>query len=155
MAAQKCLGTGEKGPGKRGPDAAHDLNEEAFVMMGDHVGYALRASARKGVTAVILAGQFAKLLKIACGHEQTHASSSDLDLQMLLSWVATGPRATSLEPLIANANTARQVLEASGNDPILVNIVCERVVQYAKTLAPEIEIKVLLAGYGGEVLYFR
>ncbi len=67
----------------RGPGTGYDLKEEAFVMMGDHVGYALRASARKGVREVILAGQFAKLLKIACGHEQTHASSSDLDLQML------------------------------------------------------------------------
>jgi cobalt-precorrin-5B (C1)-methyltransferase len=130
------------------------LKEEAFVMMGDHVGYALRAAARKGVREVILAGQFAKLLKIACGHEQTHASSSDLDLQMLAKWVALDPRNSALMPLIAEANTARQVLEASGNDPFLVKLVCNRVGQYAKTLAPEVEIKVLLAGYGGEVLYF-
>jgi cobalt-precorrin-5B (C1)-methyltransferase len=128
--------------------------EEAFVMMGDHVGYALRASARKGVREVIIAGQFAKLLKIACGHEQTHASSSDLDLQMLAQWVALDPRTSGLAPLIAEANTARQVLEASGNAPFLVKLVCGRVGQYAKTLAPEVETKVLLAGYGGEVLYF-
>jgi cobalt-precorrin-5B (C1)-methyltransferase len=149
MVAQKYLRAGE-----RGPAPVYDLIEEAFVMMGDHVGYALRASARKGVKEVILAGQFAKLLKIACGHEQTHASSSDMDLQMLSKWAAMESRTSGLEPLIAKANTARQVLDASGNDPSLVKIVCDRVGQYAKTLAPEIEIKVLLAGYGGEVLYF-
>lgn len=155
MAAQKYLGTGKTGPVEWGPAAVYGLNEEAFVMMGDHVGYALRAAARKGVREVILAGQFAKLLKIACGHEQTHSSTSDLDLQMLLKWAALEPRIAGLEPLIAKANTARQVLEASGNDPLLVKTVCCRVVQYAKTLAPGIEIKVLLAGYGGEVLYFN
>ena len=152
MAAQKYLMTGRPGSGEWGPSNIFGLNEEAFVMMGDHVGYALRSSARKGVREVILAGQFAKLLKIACGHEQTNASSSDLDLQMLLKWAAQEPRTSGLEPLIAKANTARQILEASGNDPFLVEIVCDRVAQYAKKLAPEIEIKVLLAGYGGEVL---
>jgi cobalt-precorrin-5B (C1)-methyltransferase len=123
-------------------------------MMGDHVGHALRACAAKGVREVILAGQFAKFLKIACGHEQTHVSSSDLDLQMLSKWATIGPRAANLVPLIAKANTARQVLEASGNDPFLIRLVSDRVHQYAKTLAPNIKIKVLLAGYGGEVLYF-
>lgn len=154
LAAQKYLGAGEAGTGDWGLGAGYDLKEEAFVMMGEHVGYALRACARKGVREVILAGQFAKLLKIGCGHEQTHASSSDLDLQILAAWVALEPRTSHLAPLIANANTARQVLEASGNDEILVKLVCDRVCQYAKTLAPEIDIKVLLAGYGGEVLYF-
>lgn len=166
MAAQKYLesgkagtgglgpGAGKTGSGSRGPGTGYNLKEEAFIMMGDHVGYALRSAARKGVREVILAGQFAKLVKIGCGHEQTHASSSDLDLQMLAQWVALEPRTSGLEPLVAKANTARQVLEASGNDPFLVKLVCDRACQYAKTLAPDLKIKVLLAGYAGEVLYF-
>jgi cobalt-precorrin-5B (C1)-methyltransferase len=149
LVAQKYLGSGAQGA-----ESGYDLKEEAFVMMGDHVGYALRACARKGVKDVILAGQFAKLVKIACGHEQTHASSADLDLQMLANWVALEPRTSGLEPLIAKAGTARQVLEASGNDPFLVKLVCHRAGRYAKSLAPKMKIKVLLAGYGGEVLYF-
>lgn len=149
MAAQKYLGSGGWGPGN-----GYDLKEEAFVMMGDHVGHALRACAAKGVREVILAGQFAKLLKIACGYEKTHVSSSDLDLKMLSQWATREPRAANLVPLIAKANTARQVLEASGNDTFLIGFVSDRVHHYAKTLAPKIKIKVLLAGYGGEVLYF-
>jgi cobalt-precorrin-5B (C1)-methyltransferase len=149
LAAQKHLGSGDRGPGN-----GYDLKEEAFVMMGDHVGYALRASARKGVKEIILAGQFAKLVKIACGHEQTHASSANLDLQTLLEWITASPHASHLASLIHGANTARQVLEASGNDPFLVKLVSDRVGRYAKTLAPKMKIKVLLAGYGGEVLYF-
>ena len=130
------------------------LKEEAFVMMGDHVGYALRACAGKGVRKVIIAGQFAKLLKIACGHEQTHVSSSELDLQMLADWLELKTQNSNLETAVRQANTARQVLELSGNDPAVISLVCGKVRGLAMGLAPEADVKVLLAGYGGEVLYF-
>jgi cobalt-precorrin-5B (C1)-methyltransferase len=136
------------------PVAGRGLPEEAFVMMGDHVGHALRACRAKGVTAVILAGQFAKLLKIACGHEQTHVSSSELDLRTLLEWVQRETRDASLETIARNAHTAREVLEASGYDPMLVSLVCDRARECAKYLVPRVSLKVLLAGYHGEVLYF-
>ncbi len=130
------------------------LPEEAYVMMGDHVGYALRACARKGIHRVILAGQFAKLLKIACGHEQTHVSSSELDLRMLAEWLREmGPRSPVPGPW-SRYNTARQVLEESGRDPALMELVCVRAREAARRLAPSLDIKVLLAGYDSTVLYF-
>lgn len=129
--------------------------EEAFVMMGDHVGYAIRACAGKGVRQVVLAGQFAKLLKIACGHEQTHVSSSELDLAMLHEWLLRDPGSSYLAPLAERANTARHALEASNNDPLLMELVCGKALGFAKKLAGGAEIKVLLAGYHSEVLYFR
>jgi cobalt-precorrin-5B (C1)-methyltransferase len=137
----------------RGAGREEDFSEEAFVMMGDHVGYALHACARKGVRRVVIAGQFAKLLKIAAGHEQTHVSSSDLDLRVLEKWVACSPRTSHLTPHVRGAHTARQVLQASGNDPLLVELVCGKVKTFAKRLAPQTAIKVLLAGYAGEMLY--
>ncbi len=130
------------------------LPEEAFVMMGDHVGYALRACVRKEMRHAILAGQFAKLLKIACGHEQTHVSSSELDLRMLAEWIAAAPGVSHLAPLVAGANTARQVLEESDHDPLLMELVCSRAREAARRLAPSLDIKVLLAGYDSTVLYF-
>jgi len=149
LVAQNCFRDGE-----RGTRSEERLNEEAFVMMGDHVGYALRACARKGVREVVLAGQFAKLLKIACGHEQTHVTSSELDLRMLQEWLLLDPRSSILGPLAERANTARQVLEASGNDPSLIAMVCDRARSFAEKLSPGVKIKVLLAGYHSEMLYF-
>jgi cobalt-precorrin-5B (C1)-methyltransferase len=131
-----------------------NLPEEAYVMMGDHVGHALRSCACKGVREVVLACQFAKLLKIACGHEQTHVSSSELDLTTLSEWLRLEPVTMSLEPLANSANTARQVLEESGNSDALISLVCEKARIFAKQLAPGINVKVLLAGYDCEVLYF-
>ena len=126
--------------------------EEAFVMMGDHVGHALRACAAKGVKRVILAGQFAKLLKIACGHEQTHVSSSELDLRALREWLS--PEENShLIRLAESAATARHLLETSGYDLRLIHLVCDRARAVAERLAPGLDVKVLLAGYRGEVLY--
>jgi cobalt-precorrin-5B (C1)-methyltransferase len=130
------------------------LPEEAFIMMGDHVGHALRACARRGVRGVVLAGQFAKLLKIACGHEQTHVGSSALDLRELEEWTRLGPRFSVLGSLIGSANTARELLEASGHDPELVALVCGRAKAFAESLVPGAEVQVLLAGYDGRVLYF-
>jgi cobalt-precorrin-5B (C1)-methyltransferase len=128
--------------------------EEAFIMMGDHVGHALRACADKGVKSVILAGQFAKLLKIACGHEQTHISSSDLDLRTLGDWLVLDPQTAPLVSLALRANTARQVLIESDADSRLLRLICDRAKAFAEGLAAGLEVKVLLAGYGGEVLYF-
>ncbi len=148
LVAQRQFGLGGQGSG--GGEA---LPEEAFVMMGDHVGYALRACARKGVGRAVLAGQFAKLLKIACGHEQTHVSSSELDLRHLAEWCALAPRVSHLEPRIREANTARQLLEMSDNQPALVALVCDRAAAFARQVTPTLPVTVLLAGYGGEVLY--
>jgi cobalt-precorrin-5B (C1)-methyltransferase len=149
MAAQKYLGHEA-----RGARHAKKLAEEAFIMMGDHVGYALRACARKHVKKTVVAGQFAKLVKIACGHEQTHASSSELDLRMLLEWIAATPHASRLAPLLSEAHTAREVLETSGSDSGLIDLVCGRVAEFARKLAPGLNTKVLLAGYDAKVLFF-
>lgn len=130
------------------------LPDEAYVMMGDHVGHALASCAHKGVPGIVLACQFAKLVKIACGHEQTHVASSELDLKVLASWLRGEPRTSNLESLALRANTARQLLEESGHDPELVWLVACRAKGAAQRLVPSAVMKVLLAGYDGKVLYF-
>jgi cobalt-precorrin-5B (C1)-methyltransferase len=159
MVAQVFLGdrtqVGRKESDPSGPKGVGErLPEESYIMMGDHVGYALRACAKKGVRDVIIAGQFAKLQKIACGHEQTHVVSSELDLRTLAGWLELKTQNSKLKTAVLRANTARQVLERSGNDPLLVGLVCDRVRKFAEKLAPGVVMKVLLAGYHGEMLYF-
>lgn len=148
LAAQKHLGLGTRGSG-----LGKDIREESFIMMGDHAGYALAACKSKGVKKVLLAGQFAKLLKIACGHKQTHVSSSVLDLQELAAWCSLDRGTANLEPLARQANTARQVLEESGNDPFLIQLVCEKAKDCASLMASSLQIEVILVGYDSKVLY--
>ena len=135
--------------------AGISLGEEAFIMMGDHVGYALRACARRQIPRVIFAAQFAKLLKIACGHEQTHVSASSLDLKELQSWLRAEKFPTASIELAGSANTARHLLADCAVAPALIELVCGRAQRFAQSLAPQAELQVFLAGYDGEVLYFR
>ena len=55
---------------------------------------------------------------------------------------------------VLKANTAREVLEASGHDAELIAVVCSKVLEFARRMEPGLRINVLLAGYGGEVLYY-
>ncbi len=136
MAAQQALG----------------LAEEGFVMMGDHVGYALQACHRKGVPNLVLAVQFAKLVKIACGHAHTHVSASSLDLRYLAHWAeAVGLDAAAVKK-IECANTAREVLQFLGADSTLVAEVARRALDECRQRAPGAEIGILLIGYDGQVI---
>jgi cobalt-precorrin-5B (C1)-methyltransferase len=148
LATQKYFGFGVRGLG-----LGEGIREESFVMMGDHVGYSLSSCKTKGVKKVVLAGQFAKLLKIACGHEQTHVSSSELDLMSLAEWCSLEPRTPNLESLAREANTARQVLIDSGNDPALIRLVCEKAKDSASLMAPGLQVEIILVGYDSKVLY--
>jgi cobalt-precorrin-5B (C1)-methyltransferase len=131
-----------------------DLREESLVMMGDHFGYSVKSCARKGVPRVIVAGQFAKLVKIACGHQQTHVSSSELDLSMLAGFLKQSPVTAHLEQMARKANTARHLLEGSGYDPGLIELVCRKAAQACALSAPGLSAKIFLAGYQGEMLYY-
>jgi cobalt-precorrin-5B (C1)-methyltransferase len=132
-----------------------ELREESFVMMGDHFGYSIRSCVRKGVAEVIVAGQFAKMVKIACGHEQTHVSSSELDLATVAGWLKETPRLAHLEKMAREANTARHLLEGSGYDQGLIELVCRKVAEASAAIAPTVSLQVFLAGYAGEMLYCK
>lgn len=131
------------------------LPEEACIMMGDHVAYALRACATRGFMQPTIACQFAKLLKIACGYENTHAAASELDLAVLRRWA----EATNVSPeklaIIAHANTAREIAVATGFDRELMNLVSDRAGRAAALHAPGIQAHPLLCGYDGTIVCYE
>lgn len=130
------------------------LKEESFVMMGDHFGYSLESCHLRKVPNVVVAGQFAKLVKIACGHRQTHVSSAELDLAQVAGWLKESPGLKHLEPLAREANTARHLLEESGFSQGLIDLVCRKAAETCETVAPGLPVRIFLAGYQGEKLYF-
>lgn len=127
------------------------LSEEAFIMMGDHVAYALQACQKRGFHHPIVACQFAKLLKIACGHPNTHAAASELDLATLRTWAEQAHLAPELVQMISGANTAREIAVTSRFDPTLTGLVSRMAEQAAATHAPGIMAGFLLCGYDGVV----
>ncbi|MDD2320142.1 MAG: cobalt-precorrin-5B (C(1))-methyltransferase CbiD [Geobacteraceae bacterium] len=163
-AAQRHLATGFLADGRPGPEEMakkgyrkllRGISAESYIMMGDHVGHALRACRQRGIRNVILAAQFAKLLKIACGHEQTHVSCSRLELDRLREWLTESPRTLRFAPFVRQANTAREVFETTDRAAAIISLVAARAIRFAEQVAPGLKVKVLLAGYGGEMVYFR
>lgn len=129
-----------------------DLPEEVFVMMGDHVGYALEACHRKGVPRIMVAAQFAKLLKVACGNRRTHVDSSRLDLGQLASWSRDAGLDDAEAEKIECANTAREILTTMPSADILGGLVAERALARLRSWAAGPEVSIMLVGYDGCLL---
>ncbi len=128
-----------------------ELPEEAFVMMGDHIGYCLEACARKKVFALTLSGQFAKLVKIACGHPQTHVRNSRLDLRQVVHWA----REINLDPAdisrLELAHTARDIFTQFGADSVLIDKVAAEALLQCRKILPEAHLQLLLVDYRGRI----
>ncbi|WP_303721304.1 cobalt-precorrin-5B (C(1))-methyltransferase [Malonomonas rubra] len=127
------------------------LPEEAFVMMGDFIGYTLEACHRKGIAQLALSGQFAKLVKIACGHPQTHVRHSQLDLLQLRKWAQEIGLDDAECQQLELANTARQVFEQSEADSRLVEHVGREALNICQRQLPGAVVTILLIDYHGQV----
>lgn len=127
------------------------FTEEAFIMMGDHVAYALQACAKRGFMRPVIACQFAKLLKVACGHPNTHAAASELDLATLHGWAEEAGLDPKIVAIITRANTAREIALASGFDAGLIELVADRARQAAAKHALGVSADPLLCRYDGSV----
>jgi len=129
------------------------LPEEAFIMMGDHVAHAMRACLERGFDHPVIACQFAKLLKIACSHENTHAAASELDMSRLRQWAETARLPAPLLDLISRAHTAREIALESGFDTALLEIVCCQAQSAVLNHAPGLHAGFQVADYGGNIVY--
>jgi cobalt-precorrin-5B (C1)-methyltransferase len=128
---------------------AGELPAEAFVLMGDHVGYALEGAADRRL-GIVLAGQFAKFCKVAAGHFATHVKDSALDLGVLARLLreAGFPAADAERAL--NANTAREVFQrlAREGDRGVFRALTEMVAERAsQRIGERVGVAAVLFGY--------
>ncbi len=129
------------------------LPEEAYVMMGDHVAHALIACQQRGFNQPFITCQFAKLLKIACGHANTHATASELDLHQLAEWVADSSLPPQLVEKICHANTAREVIVDTMFNPQLIELVSRAAVSATCHHAPNLSPRFLLTDYNKTIVF--
>ena len=126
------------------------LPAEAFILMGDHVGHLAAACRQRGIAELVLAAQFAKLVKIACGHPQTHAAVVALDLQTMTGWARTSGLDGALVERLEWAHTARELYLDLGPRHPLMALVAARALDRLHEWTPGVRCGVLLAGYAGE-----
>jgi len=109
------------------------MPEEARVMMGDYLAYALKAAKRRGFEKIYLSGMWAKILKCALGIPQTHVRHGALEVQQAAELLRDLGLTPAIAEDMATANTAREIylrLKETGRED-LVRAVCVRAGQYA------------------------
>ena len=133
------------------------LPEEAFILVGDHMGFALKEARNKMHDArckkIIIVGQFGKFSKLAAGHFETHCSDSGIELKFLANLAKDADANKDIIESIRNANTARQVffiLKEQGLEKVL-RMVCKRVKENSAEIAG-IDMGCMLVGYNEEVV---
>jgi cobalt-precorrin-5B (C1)-methyltransferase len=94
---------------KYGIDMYPELSEEAFVEMGDFIGFALQHCKRQGVRRVTLVGMMGKFSKVAQGVMMVHSKSAPIDFGFLARVALESGVSQEQANAILEANTAALV----------------------------------------------
>jgi len=144
-------------PGRTSENAAMriltNLTEEAFIQMGDHVGFALAEARKKGFSKVTIVGQFGKLVKMAMGHTKTHASDSTLELGFLSGLGEKLELPKKDMKSLKDANTARDAfLRLHGPSRVeFSRAICDNVkTNVLEILGDKIVFSCIMVDYEGE-----
>lgn len=87
------------------------LPEEALVMMGDYLRYALEAAGRHGFTMIHLAAMWAKLVKAALAIPQTHVRNGALEVHDAVRLLGDLGLPALEQEVMQEANTARHLYD--------------------------------------------
>lgn len=101
------------------------MPEEALVMMGDYLEYALKAAGRHGFARIHLAAMWAKLVKAALAVPQTHVRNGALEVQDAARLLGRLGLETPEVERLSEANTARHIFEelrAAGRDDLVLAV---------------------------------
>lgn len=99
------------------------LPEEAFIEMGDFVGFTLKQCKKQGVKKVSMVGMMGKFSKVAQGVMMVHSKSAPVSLAFLSEVAAQSGASDSLVEEIKEANTASQAAEImAGNESFFTRL---------------------------------
>lgn len=94
------------------------LPEEAFIEMGDFVGFTLKQCKKHKLKTVSMVGMMGKFSKVAQGVMMVHAKSAPVDFHFLATVAKEAGASPELVQAIREANTASQVgdfMQAAGH----------------------------------------
>jgi cobalt-precorrin-5B (C1)-methyltransferase len=108
--AEVVLSTGGKSE-RLAAGVVSGLAPESFVQIADFFGFSVREAVRFGFRSIVHSAFFGKVVKMAQGHEYTHAHSAPLDLKPLARMAEERGYDPGFCASIAGANTARHALD--------------------------------------------
>ena len=127
--------------------------EEAYVMMGDYLEFALLDAKAHGFTTIHLCAQWAKMIKTAMGTPQTHVRHGALEAGKSVELLST----LGIEiPRQKTFNTTREIYDYINSEFRIPNSafepVCEATKRYAEGLTSGIPVVVHLVSYEGDII---
>ena len=132
-----------------------ELPDTSFILMGDHVGFAVQEAVRRGIEKVIVACYPAKLLKIATGYPCTHVHTSAIDVNLLAMIAKQLGLAGHVVGSIKKSKSVRHAIESLSQKSVLR--VCSKLAalasEHLQYLSGEsLRVGVLVIGYQDTVL---
>ncbi len=141
---------------RRTGGGAKGLPLEAFILTGDHMGFALReAAGHKRLKGVTVAGQFGKFSKLAAGHFETHCMDSKIDIGFIASVCSSVGVKASVVKLVLSANTARHafgMLKDEGLEKVFKELSRRVKANSVKLVGPSIKVSSVLVGYDNDIV---
>jgi cobalt-precorrin-5B (C1)-methyltransferase len=132
-----------------------DIDDEAFVQIGDFFEKSLVLAAEKRIERIVLAVFFGKAVKMAQGVAHTHAAKSQMSLEQLARWTIVETSSKDLSDEVKKANTARHALEilrAEGNRAI-TRVGNEMVLAATRFAGPQVKVTGIIFDYDGSTLF--
>ncbi len=131
------------------------LDDAAYILTGDHMGFALiEAAKKKELKRVTISGQFGKFSKLARGEFETHCKDSTVEMGFLRDIAGRNGATEELAKRIEGANTAREVFfifKEEGIKGAIEEITALVKKNGAARSAEGVEVRAMLVGYDGKV----
>lgn len=107
------------------------LPEEAFIEMGDFVGFTLKHIARKEIARVSLVGMMGKFSKVAQGVMMVHSKSAPISFEFLSVMAKRAGATEEQQQEVLQANTASQVGDLLKDNEAFFEALCRNCCYYA------------------------
>jgi cobalt-precorrin-5B (C1)-methyltransferase len=138
-----------------------ELPEVAFVEISVFTGAALKTCVAQGVRSVALVAMISRIVKTAQGRMVTHVAGNPVDFAFLAQVCREAGASEALVAAVAEANTARHVLELcqqhGDTAPVqrLVDLALAQSERFVRRLGSTLTLEVVLVDFDGGVLARR
>lgn len=132
-----------------------ELSEEAFIQMGDFVGFSLKHAKRLGISTISLVGMIGKFSKVAQGVMMVHSKSAAVDFGFLAKAAAETGASPELQEAILECNTATQAadLVTEAGLPGFFDKLCEYACRHClEHIGGGVTVEIVLVTMKGEIL---
>ncbi|EMK01802.1 MULTISPECIES: cobalt-precorrin-5B (C(1))-methyltransferase [unclassified Leptospira] len=135
-------------------DLLPNMNEIAFIQVGDFIGTGIKTAIKEDIHHVVIVGMIGKLSKMADGVMMTHRGGSSVNTKMLANIARSLEIPETICSSIEAANTARHVLDIckeSGHFYITTRI-CEIVSQNCSKHGLGLRVSTYMVDFDGTLL---